>query len=61
MSERKYCKKCGRELPSINDGDTCENCRRRTARVKKGILGGVGALIIAGVKFGPKLLKLIKK
>lgn len=42
MSDKRYCKKCGRELASINDGKVCQHCRR-----EKGILlKNVGKVIL---------------
>ena len=44
--EVRYCKKCGCELMSTNEGTLCENCkRRRASNVKK--IGGT-VLGIAG-------------
>ncbi len=49
MSEKRYCKKCGRELASINDGELCQNCRRERGNLLKKIGGFVVTTVAGGV------------
>ena len=45
MSEKRFCKKCGRELASINDGELCQNCRRERGNLLKKIGGAIGSVL----------------
>ena len=56
MSEKRYCKKCGRELASINDGEVCQHCRREKGKLLT-IIGG--AVITVGMIVGA-VYKIIK-
>ena len=62
MSEKRYCKKCGRELASINDGKVCQHCRREKGKLLKtvGKVAGTvvsvaGTLVVGGVALYRKI------
>ncbi|MBQ9243066.1 MAG: hypothetical protein IJ165_07540 [Proteobacteria bacterium] len=47
MSDKRYCKKCGRELASINEGKVCQHCRREKGKLLKNV--GKGILVFGGL------------
>lgn len=52
----RYCKKCKCELTSTNKYKLCEDCRRKSNRIKSGIIksllavGGIALSAVAIVK-----------
>ncbi|WP_317856063.1 hypothetical protein [Chakrabartyella piscis] len=63
-SEVKYCKKCGCELPSNSKINSCDQCRRESAKKFREGAATVGTLALAVVAVVPgakHITKFIKK
>ena len=59
--EEKKCKKCGEPLPSTSKYKKCDNCRRKSAELKKNLFGCVAAVFSLALMVVPGVNKFVKK
>ena len=59
--EEKKCKKCGEPLPSTSKYKKCDNCRRKSAELKRNLFGCVAAVAGSLALVVPVVNKFVKK
>ena len=59
--EEKKCKKCGEPLPNTSKYKKCDNCRRKSAELKKHLLEGALAVGSIALMVVPGVNKFVKK
>jgi len=59
--KQPQCSKCGKRLESTNTKGICKHCEAKVKGHRAAIIGAVGAVGGAAVKYGPKAVSLAMK